>query len=488
MSQPRLKPIDRKQSYWGPIDVENLIGQDHIARAIWELAGTLDLSAFLKDNKAVQGRAGAGRTDPRLLVSVWVYGLTLGIGAARELARRLSQDPGLRWLCGDEEINAHTLSDFRVAHQAALDGLFSQLLAALSQAGMVKLEQLTVDGTKIQAQASSASLRREPTLRERLEQAEAIVEELSQSHCEAADSQRAAARRRAAAEQRARLRQALEELEKIRQDKPAAKRAEARVSVSEPEARVMKNGQGGFAPSYNVQSVVDAANKIVVNVAVTQSAGDQQQLGAALARVGPLKPQTQVLVDGGYLTERSIAQAQQRGVELIGPHLEREAGRARGRTQSLQQAGIAAEFGPQAFRIVENGAALECPAGMRLERISKAAGHDQYRAQRSDCGRCEHRARCCPSSGQRSVKIKRTNPVVEAFHRRMRQPEFAALYQVRGPVAEFPHAWWKQKFRLRKFHVRGLAKAQMEITWAALAYNIQQWLRLIWRPALHATS
>jgi len=487
MSQPRLKPIDRKQSYWGPVDVENLIGQDHIARAIWDLTGRLDLSAFLKNNKAVEGHAGAGRTDPRLLLGVWVYGLTLGIGAARELARRLNQEPGLRWLSGDEEINAHTLSDFRVGHQAALDGLFSQLLAALSEAGMVKLEQLTVDGTKVQAQASGASLRREPRLRERLEQAEAIVKELSQDHSEAAHSKRAAARRRAAAEQQERLQEALQELEEIRKHKPAAERAQARVSVSEPEARVMKNGQGGFALAYNVQSVVDAANKIVMNVAVTRSAGDQQQLTAALERVGPLKPHTQVLVDGGYLTEQSISQAQQQGVELIGPHLEREASRERGCAQSLAQAGIAAEFGPQAFRIVEDGGALECPAGKRLERISKAARHDQYRAQASDCSRCEHGARCCPSSGQRSVKIKRPNPVVEAFHQRMRQPEFAALYKGRGPVAEFPHAWWKEKFRLRKFHVRGLAKVRMEITLAALAYNMQQWVRLIWRPAQPAS-
>ena len=179
MEQARLKRIDRSQSYWGQVEIEALIGAEHVARAIWELSGTLDLGAFLEHNKSVEGRGGAERTDPRLLVSVWVYGFTLGIGAARELARRLEQEPGLRWLSGDEAINYHTLSDFRVAHGEALDRLFSQVLAALSQAGLVKLEQLTVDGTKIQAQASGSSFRREPSLRERLEQAEAVVEQLS---------------------------------------------------------------------------------------------------------------------------------------------------------------------------------------------------------------------------------------------------------------------------------------------------------------------
>ena len=140
MAEARLKRIDRSQSYWSRVDVETLIGADHAARAIWELSGTLDLSGFLVDNKSVEGRAGAERTDPRLLISVWVYGLTLGIGSARDLERRLEQEPGLRWLCGDETVNHHTLSDFRVAHAAAVEKIFSQVLAALSQSGMVRLE------------------------------------------------------------------------------------------------------------------------------------------------------------------------------------------------------------------------------------------------------------------------------------------------------------------------------------------------------------
>ena len=247
----------------------------------------------------------------------------------------------------------------------------------------------------------------------------------------------------------------------------------------------MKNGQGGFAPSYNVQSVVDAAHTVVLDVEVTQAASDKQQLKPALERIqaqlsATAKPR--VIVDGGYLSEDSIAAADQRGVSLIGPVLEREATRQRSKQQSLEQAGIAAEFGPQAFRILEQGAALECPAGQRLARTSQARNHDQYRAAAKDCAACSHRASCCPRSGRRSVKIKRANPVVEAFHQRMQQQECTAIYKRRGEIAEFPHAWWKDKFRLRKFHVRGLAKVRLEMKWAALAYNIQQWIRLVWRP------
>ena len=119
---------------------------------------------------------------------------------------------------------------------------------------------------------------------------------------------------------------------------------------------------------------------------------------------------------------------------------------------------------------------------------SKAAGYDQYRAEAKDCAPCRYRMQCCPHSGQRSVKIKRVNLVVESFHQRMHEARFQQVYKHRGEVAECPHAWWKEKFRLRKFHIRGLSKVRMEMKWAALAYNIQQWIRLIWRPALLAIS
>jgi hypothetical protein len=195
-----------------------------------------------------------------------------------------------------------------------------------------------------------------------------------------------------------------------------------------------------------------------------------------------------VIVDGGYLTEHSIAEAEKRGVELIGPALERDQAGQRSRQQSLQQAGIAAEFGPQAFRILETGGALECPAGKRLARIAQAQNHDQYRAAAADCAACSHRVSCCPHSGQRSVKIKRANPVVEAFYQRMRQPQCRAIYKRRGEIAEFPHTWWRDKFRLRKFHIRGLIKVRMEMKWAALANNIQQWIRLLWRPQVIHTA
>jgi hypothetical protein len=75
---------------------------------------------------------------------------------------------------------------------------------------------------------------------------------------------------------------------------------------------------------------------------------------------------------------------------------------------------------------------------------------------------------------------------VAAFRQKMELPESQAIYRRRGEVAEFPNGWIKDKLKVRKFRVSGLLKAGCELLWACLTYNIQQWVRLVWRPQLQA--
>ena len=140
------------------IDVERLIEEDHSARAIWELVGRLDLSLYYAGIAAVEGRAGREHTDPQVLISLWLYAYSRGISSAREMARRCEYEPAFQWLCGLEPISHRTLSGFRSDHQAALDNLFVQVLGMLSAEGLITLERVTLDGTKIKAHAGGSPL------------------------------------------------------------------------------------------------------------------------------------------------------------------------------------------------------------------------------------------------------------------------------------------------------------------------------------------
>jgi len=483
---PRLKPINRAQLQWRVVDVEKLVSATHPVRAIWELTGRLDLSRFYAGIGAVEGVAGQATLQPRLLISLWIYAYSQGISSAREVSRRCDYQPAFQWLTGMEKINHHTLSDFRVGHGAALDELFQEVLAVLSAMDLVRMKRVTQDGTKIRAQASRETFRREGKIRAHLELAAQQIAAMGDPREEEASRRVKKARERAVRERKQRLELALEQLEQVRASKKSGEeKAAARVSETEPEARIMPLSEGGFAPAYNVQISADAAEDLIVGVEVSQCSGDHRELIPAVERMEAKlgqKPE-QVVADGGYTNRENILEMHAQQVELIGSLGEEE---ARSRSQ-LQRRGVSEEFRPNAFVWEEAANRYCCPAGKILsyEGKKEQPGCTQflYRAKPADCLACVHCQQCCPQSATHGRMLVRTveHPVVVQFREKMETEQAKQIYRERARIAEFPHAWIKDKLGLRRFRVRGLAKVRMEALWACLTYNIQQWIRLRWK-------
>jgi transposase len=364
----RLKPIDRKQLVLRPVDVERLIEEDHPARAMWELVGQLDLSQYYAPIKVVEGEAGRSATDPRLLISLWLYAYSRGVSSARELSR----------LCQ------------YVAHKEALDDLFTQLLGVLSAEGLVTLEQVMHDGTKVRANAGTDTFRREERLRAHLDLARQQVEAMGDPRAEDVSKRVAAARQRALREREQRLEQALAELEAIQATKADDEaKQQARASMTDPHARVMKQPDGGYAPSYNVQVSTDGAAGAIVGVGVTQSGSDYRELAAGVERVEEhLDTPQQMVVDGGFVSRENILALHAKQVELIGPW---EEGRAQSAGQ-MQRRGVAPDFYPEAFTYEAATDTYTCPAGKTLghagkeKRIGQTVHH--YRAPDAVCQAC----------------------------------------------------------------------------------------------------
>src|SRR5258705_1669606 len=241
----RVKVVDRSQLTWQMLDVERLIEQDHPARAIWDLVGRLKLDGFYARIEAVEGGVGRTPWDPRLLISLWIYAYSRGVSSAREIARRCTYEPAFQWLCGLGEINHHTLSDFRVDYDASLRELFVQVLGVLSAEGLVSLERVMHDGTRIKACAGADSFRREERLKEHFETARKQLGAMGDPREEEPKRKRAA-QERALRERQQRLEQALEEVQKGREGKRADKE-QARPSQTEPGTRGMKHADRGFA-------------------------------------------------------------------------------------------------------------------------------------------------------------------------------------------------------------------------------------------------
>jgi transposase len=477
--QPLIRLVNRQQMSWRAVDVERLIGEDHPARAIWTLVGRLDLRRFYQGIESSAEEGGRPAIDPQLLISLWVYAYSVGIGSAREVARRCEYDPAFQWLTGLEEVNHHTLADFRVEKQQELDELFTQVLAALSKEGLITLDQVMLDGTKIKALASTRSFQREGTIQGHLERARQRVEEMGDPRNEEASPKTKQAQARARREQQERLEDALEELQKLRARKTGEKaKNEARVSISDPQARVMKQSDGGLALSYNAQISTDAAHGIIVDAAVTQDANDSAQLLPAADRVEERlkKKLRQLVADGGYTTRDNIEKTTAREIDFLGSM----------RWENVPSGvTIPNRLPPSAFIYQPESNRYICPEGKFLRhegRHTRSPGliYHRYAARAKDCQACVRKPECCPENEKhgRSVARSEESQAVVAFREKMASEEARAQFRRRGRVVEFCHAWIKSKLGLRQFHVRGLPKTQTELLWACLTYNLQQWIRL----------
>jgi transposase len=480
--KPRFKAVDRKQLQWRMLDIERLIPEEHVARAIWDFVGGLDLSEYEEQVRALEGKAGRSALSPQLLISLWVYAYSQGVGSARAIARLCECDPAYQWLTGMEGISGHTLSDFRVGHGEELNGLFVQVLAVLSGDGLITLERVTQDGTKIKASAASDSFRRDDGIQDRLRKAQEQIEAITKMAEEESSERMAKARERARRERKERLEAAQKELEKLRAEGSGIDKSKMRVSTTDPEARVMKQPAGGFAPSYNVQLNTDAANGVIVAVGVTQAGNDFGQLRPGVDRVEQNlgEQPKQVMVDGGYVSRDNLVHMKARGVEFIGPQCDDE---SKG-TKSYERRGVTSEYHTSQFVYDPETNSFRCPQGKTLDYEGKEERSSEvsykYRARLADCQACPAKKYCCPGNRSTGRSVQRREELTEVmeFRQKMATEPFREIYRTRSQVAETPNLWIKAKFGLRQFCVRGLRKVGMEALWAALTYNIRLWIRL----------
>lgn len=323
----RVKTPQRSQVEMQFLSLDQWLDKDHRARVVWQYAESIDLSELYSQVKATGGNVGRDAIDPRILFALWLLATIEGVTSARRLDDLTTRDIAYMWICGGVSVNYHRLSDFRVSHGELLERIMIDSIGVLLHQGLVTLQTVAQDGMRVRASAGSSSFRRESTLNECLTQAQEHLKELNDQKAADAggDERRAkAAAQRAAREKVERLKRAKEELDLINQQrkknrvKPKTK--EARASTTDPEARNMKMGDGGFRPALNVQFASDGDSRLIIGVDVVSAGADQGQMGPVHQKVCDDYGKTpgDYLVDGGFSAKDDIVQLEKRGTKVHG--------------------------------------------------------------------------------------------------------------------------------------------------------------------------
>ncbi|MGH6619470.1 MAG: IS1182 family transposase [Alphaproteobacteria bacterium] len=329
----RLREPVRDQVELRIYDLDGLIGPEHPARVIWAYVETLDLGALEHSIRARRHTPGQAPASPHLLLALWLYATSDGVGSARALARLCESENAYRWLCGGVSVNHHGLSDFRVGHGDLLDRLLAEHAASLSMAGAIDLREVVQDGVRARAGAGAGSFRRRKTLKKELKKARRLVERLKREGDDdpgGSNRRIEAARERAAEDRAARVAAALDTLAAIEAERErrrktnrtqVEKQKEPRASTTDPEARVMKMADGGFRPAYNCQIATVAEGQIVVGLQVHATGSDRglmKPMIGEIERCHGVRPR-RLLVDGGFAKNADTEWAWDCGVAVYGP-------------------------------------------------------------------------------------------------------------------------------------------------------------------------
>ena len=317
--EARVVRPDRSQLRWDMVDLESLLSPDYRARMVWAFVEQMDLEGFYAAIGSREGEAGRPAADPAVLLALWLFATVEGVGSARELERLVERDVAYRWLAGGVAVNYHGLADFRVGHGELIDRLLSESIAVLMSEGLVDLDEVMADGTKIAASAGKGSFGRESRITRVERQAAERIARLKgeiDSDPGASTRRRQAARERAARDIAARAAKAKEALERLRKEKEKrttthpkeeARKSAPAVSLTDPEARQMRFADGAVRAAYNIQ-IVAASNGLVLAVHASDRRNDT---GFAVPVVEDLDRRygrlpNRLLMDGKYATTEDI--------------------------------------------------------------------------------------------------------------------------------------------------------------------------------------
>lgn len=344
-----FRPYQPDQMQLLPQDLREWVPEGHLAHHVSDLVDALDLSAFYAPYEG-DGRRNSPY-EPRMMVKVLVYGYATGTFSSRKLATKLVEDIAFRMLAAGNFPQHRTLCEFRRRHLDDFGAVFAEVVRLARTMGLAGLGRISVDGTKVRANASKRKAMSYGRMREEERRLAAEVAGLL-AEAEAVDAaedarygedvrgdelpdelKRREDRLAAIREAKARLEAEQRAKDDARGRKPGQDRnpkggtpykreygepdEKAQSNFTDPESRIMKTSSEGFQQSYNAQVAVEGENQLVVGAGVTDSASDQGQLVPMVDAVAQQSGEVpeQVLADTGYCNERDLLELEEQGID-----------------------------------------------------------------------------------------------------------------------------------------------------------------------------
>ena len=461
MAQFKQLPCSPQQVVLFSVSLEETVAADCDVRLLSEAMELLDW----RELEASYKTTGCPAYPPKLMAKLLMYGYSKGVRSSRKLEEAAQHDLRYIWLLGGFRPDHATIARFRRKHESHLKQLFVGTVRLCAEAGLVLLNCVATDGSRIQGRASKRSLYDKKRLAKELAAVEQILAE-----AEAIDQAEEAASSRAGT-----IPEALKDA-KCRQARLAEiaarleKSSQQRVSASDPDCKVVRTG-AGFRPGYNAQVTVDSEHHVIVAAELICQQTDNAQLSEQLKQVAEnlgLAPDL-ALADSGYSDEETFQWLEDTKQQALVPP----------REQAKKQQDTSL-FGSRCFLPVAGEDALICPAGRKLTlRGTVKKGNNHYREYTAlDCRGCSFSRDCIKGKKRRrSLQVSIVEKIRDELRQKLKTPQGQAQYRIRAQTVEPTFGNLKANLGFWRFLLAGKVGASAEFWLICIAHNLLIWVR-----------
>jgi transposase len=450
-------PVSPGQIYLFPVSVDESVPDDCDVRILNEVMESLDW----RELESSYSEIGCPPYPPRVLAKILAYAYSRGVRSSRKIEDLVKNDRRYIWLAGGLEPDHNTLARFRHDKWHELSNLYADSVRVCLEAGLVFLNVVSADGSRIPAQSSKRAMYCKSKLDREMERVEQILREAEEADRAEDELEGIAGGRDVPSDLKDPVKRKAKLEEIARRLRDGKRRM---VSATEPDARMMKT-RNGNRPCYSLEAAVDAENHVIVGMHVTQAENDHGQVPKLVEEVEAntgLSPDV-VLADSGMSDEGTMKWLKEREQEALIPPLEQAQGRKR---RDL--------FCSKCFLPDHQKDVLICPAGRDLTFTSEIkVGGGTYRAYDAhDCRSCSFHGVCVKGRNNRRVLISVVHEERERMREKLSTPEGKEQYALRKQTVETVFGQIKANFGFDRLLLRGVEGATAEISLICMVHNL----------------
>jgi transposase len=454
-----IRAYSQNQTLLFPPDIRQLLPDDHPAVIISDIVDKMDLS-ILTNKISDEGRSAY---HPRMMLKILIYAYSIGIFSSRKIHQALRESIAFIFLAAWQKPDFRTIADFRKNNLPQLKTLFALVIEYCSRMEMVSLGHISIDGTKIKANAAD----RRTFSKERIEKK--IKELLEQANQTDSDEDSLLGPNKAGDEVPEHIQKQSDRLKILQKIKDEVEKGQKiNINTTDPDAGFMKTTRG-ITTAFNAQIAVDEKNQVIVAADVTTDPADVAQLIPMVEQVESNvgKPEI-VSADAGYSSGENLNSIEVKEIDGYIPDPEYQGNQRRPIKEVF--------FHRSRFARDETEDCFVCPAGQKLPfSYNQKTKNDQIlRIYRCNASECPMKDQCTKNSQGRTISLSPYARQLEKMHEKLQSEEGKRVYKKRQVIVEPVFATLKRAMGFSRFLLRGINKVRGEFTLLCIAHNMRK--------------